>query len=146
MKPTYIQGNYKISPRFNNEYRLAYGTSALAGGGSLNESESINAILYALENGISIFDTSCSYADSELFLKNCFKQYFKKGVDGKWLAETDLISAIQVNEIAKENKMPLPTPTPRYFFSIEEADSVVMGAKNRKQIKATTAGWNLGKL
>ena len=51
MKPTYIKGDYSKSEAFNNESRLVYGTSAIGGvWGPVDESESIDALLYALEN------------------------------------------------------------------------------------------------
>src|SRR6185312_647787 len=49
--------------------RLVCGTSGLGGvWGQVDEQESIDCILYALEKGISAFDTSPSYSDAERFL------------------------------------------------------------------------------
>lgn len=68
MKPTYIK-DYSKSAAFNNESRLVYGTSGIGGvWGPVNESESIDALLFALENGISVLDTAPSYANSEMYV------------------------------------------------------------------------------
>ena len=42
--------------------------------------------------------------------------------------------------------MPLPTLAQRYLFSIAEADRIVIGARNRRQIEASITDWQLGKL
>ncbi|NIJ43747.1 aryl-alcohol dehydrogenase-like predicted oxidoreductase [Wenyingzhuangia heitensis] len=76
MKPTYIQGDASISPYFNNQSRLAYGTSGLGGvWGAVQESESIEALLYALENGVSVFDTAPSYGEAENYLGKALRQW-----------------------------------------------------------------------
>ncbi len=77
-EPTYIHDHLK-SAAFNGQDRLVYGTSGLGGvWGAVEESESVNAILYALENGISVFDTAPSYANAELYLGKALRQW--KGV------------------------------------------------------------------
>ena len=49
--------------------RLVCGTSGLGGvWGKVDEAESIDCMLYALENGISCFDTSPSYGNAEVYL------------------------------------------------------------------------------
>jgi aryl-alcohol dehydrogenase-like predicted oxidoreductase len=59
---------------FANKYplygsRLVYGTSGLGGvWGKVDQEESINCILYALEHGISSFDTAPSYSNAEYYL------------------------------------------------------------------------------
>ncbi|MEM9985727.1 MAG: aldo/keto reductase [Bacteroidota bacterium] len=74
-RPTYIE-DYSTSPAFNGESRLVYGTSGLGGvWGPVQEAESINAILYALENGILVFDTAPSYANAELYLGKALRQW-----------------------------------------------------------------------
>lgn len=76
IKPTYIQGDSNKSPFFNNQSRLVYGTSGLGGvWGAVKESESIEALLYALENGISVFDTAPSYGEAENYLGKALKQW-----------------------------------------------------------------------
>jgi len=76
MRPTYIQGDYTKSPAFENQSRLVYGLSAIGGvWGPVQPSESIDAILFALEKGISVFDTAPSYADSEYFLGKALRQW-----------------------------------------------------------------------
>lgn len=74
-KPTYI-GDYSKSATFNNQSRLVYGTSALGGvWGPVDESESIDALLFALENDISVLDTAPSYANSELYVGKALRQW-----------------------------------------------------------------------
>lgn len=49
--------------------RLVCGTSGLGGvWGKVDEEESIDCMLYALENGVSCFDTSPSYGNAEAYL------------------------------------------------------------------------------
>ena len=56
--------------------RLVCGTSGLGGvWGAVDEQESIDCILYALENGISCFDTSPSYGNAELYLGKALAQW-----------------------------------------------------------------------
>lgn len=76
MKPTYIQTDYSKSTAFNSQSRLVYGTSALGGvWGPVDEGESIDALLYAFENGISVLDTAPSYANSELYVGKALRQW-----------------------------------------------------------------------
>ena len=89
------------------------------------------------------------YAASALhfsLLGNRFEHFKNEGVDGEWITQTDLENAIKVKFIADKLGLPLPTLAQRYLFSIAEADRVVMGARNLKQIQATIADWKLGKL
>jgi aryl-alcohol dehydrogenase-like predicted oxidoreductase len=66
--PTYKADIFKSDfPGYGS--RLVYGTSGLGGvWGNVDEMESIDCILYALENDITSFDTSPSYSNAELFL------------------------------------------------------------------------------
>lgn len=76
MKPTYLTGDYSVSPFFNNESRLVYGTSGLGGvWGAVKEAESIEALLYALENGVSVFDAAPSYGEAENYLGKALRQW-----------------------------------------------------------------------
>ncbi|MGY6647731.1 aldo/keto reductase [Wenyingzhuangia sp. IMCC45574] len=76
MKPTYITGDSSVSPYFNDQSRLVYGTSGLGGvWGAVKEEESIEAVLYALENGISVFDTAPSYGEAENYLGKALRQW-----------------------------------------------------------------------
>jgi len=89
------------------------------------------------------------YAASALhfsLLGNRYKKYQESGPDGEWISDTDLRNARKVKEIADRNNMPLATLAQRYLFSIKEADRVVMGARNLKQIQSTIKDWNQGKL
>jgi len=75
IKPTYIN-DYTTSEAFNNKSRLVYGTSAIGGvWGEVNPTESVEALLYAFENGISVLDTSPSYANSELYVGMALKEW-----------------------------------------------------------------------
>lgn len=76
IKPSYLHGDYTKSAAFNDQDRLVYGLGGIGGiWGPVKESESIDAILYALENDISVFDTAPSYADSESFFGKALKQW-----------------------------------------------------------------------
>ena len=84
--PTFLQSDYTKSIAFENQSRLVYGTSGIGGvWGPVQEAESIEALLYALDNGISVFDTAPSYADSELFVGKALQQWkgFKPFVSSK---------------------------------------------------------------
>jgi len=73
--PTYKANIYESKfPAYGS--RLVYGTSGLGGiWGEVNESESIDCILYALENEITSFDTAPSYNNAELYLGKALKQW-----------------------------------------------------------------------
>ncbi|MGN6196486.1 MAG: aldo/keto reductase [Ginsengibacter sp.] len=73
--PTYKANIYDSKfPAYGS--RLVYGTSGLGGiWGEVNEAESIDCILYALENEITSFDTAPSYNNAELYLGKALKQW-----------------------------------------------------------------------
>ncbi|WP_246109095.1 aldo/keto reductase [Seonamhaeicola algicola] len=76
MKPTYITGDHSISPAFNNQTRLVYGTSGLGGvWGKVDQRDSIDALLYAFENGISALDTAPSYANAEYYVGMALREW-----------------------------------------------------------------------
>lgn len=76
MKPTYIKGDYTKSPAFNNGTRLVYGTSGLGGvWGKVDQTDSIDALLYAFENGISALDTAPSYANAEYYVGLALREW-----------------------------------------------------------------------
>ncbi|MEJ7736428.1 MAG: aldo/keto reductase [Chitinophagaceae bacterium] len=76
MGPTFLQGDYSKSKAFGNQSRLVYGTSGIGGvWGTVQESESIDALLYALHHGISVFDTAPSYSNSELYVGKALRQW-----------------------------------------------------------------------
>lgn len=67
-RPTYIH-NYQTSSAFNQGSRLVYGTSGLGGvWGEVVQRDSIDALLYAFEQGISVIDTAPSYANAQKYL------------------------------------------------------------------------------
>ena len=64
--------------------RLALGTAALGGvWGKVNSTESVETILYALENGVKVIDTAPAYFKAEKYLGEALKQ---------WKGELPLIS------------------------------------------------------
>lgn len=76
MKPTYIKGDYTKSPAFNNGTRLVYGTSGLGGvWGKVDQTDSIDALLFAFENGISALDTAPSYANAEYYVGLAIREW-----------------------------------------------------------------------
>lgn len=61
-RPTYVQDNYKKNGMFNGGSRLVLGTAGIGGvWGAVDEQESIDALLYALEQGVEAIDTAPSY-------------------------------------------------------------------------------------
>jgi aryl-alcohol dehydrogenase-like predicted oxidoreductase len=75
LKPTYTP-EHNLSEGFGNTSRLVLGTSGLGGvWGGIDLKESVEAILYALDNGISVFDTAPSYAEAEQVLGQALKQW-----------------------------------------------------------------------
>ncbi|AUP78012.1 aldo/keto reductase [Flavivirga eckloniae] len=76
MKPTYIKGDHSKSPAFNNESRLVYGTSGLGGvWGEVDQRDSIDALLYALEHGISTLDMAPSYGNAEYYVGMALREW-----------------------------------------------------------------------
>ncbi|GAB1855233.1 aldo/keto reductase [Flavobacteriaceae bacterium MHTCC 0001] len=76
MQPTYIAGDHSKSPAFNNKSRLVYGTSGLGGvWGKVEQRDSIDALLYAFDNGISVLDTAPSYANAEYYVGMALKEW-----------------------------------------------------------------------
>ncbi len=68
-KPTFIQDNFRKNGKFNGGSRLVLGTSGLGGlWGKVDEEESIDAILYALENGVQVLDTAPSYSKAQEYI------------------------------------------------------------------------------
>ncbi|GAB3649851.1 hypothetical protein GCM10028791_16170 [Echinicola sediminis] len=93
--------------------------------------------------GISYYAASALHFS---LLGNRYEKYQHDGEDGQWISKADLVNAKAVKAIADDLQMPLPTLAQRYLFSIEEADRVVVGARNLGQIAATLNDWKLGKL
>ena len=76
LSPTYQCDKDFQHQFFNEGSRLVYGTSGLGGvWGKVDEGESIDCLIYGLENGISALDTSPSYSRSEEFIGKALKQW-----------------------------------------------------------------------
>ncbi|WP_271783038.1 aldo/keto reductase [Aquimarina algiphila] len=74
-RPSYIE-NYEISDAFGGENRLVFGTSGLGGvWGKVEAQESVDTLLYAFENGISVLDTAPSYANAEKYVGEAIRQW-----------------------------------------------------------------------
>lgn len=74
-RPTYID-DYLSSRFFQGGSRLVCGTSGLGGvWGEVNESESIDTLLYAFENGVSAIDTAPSYSQAETYVGKALKRW-----------------------------------------------------------------------
>jgi aryl-alcohol dehydrogenase-like predicted oxidoreductase len=75
-KPTFIRDDYKHSDKFNGGSRLVLGTAGLGGiWGKVDEEESIDAILYALEHGVEVIDTAPSYNKAEEYIGKALQQW-----------------------------------------------------------------------
>lgn len=75
LKPTFKPDIYKSDFPFYGS-RLVFGTSGLGGvWGAVQEKESVECILYALENSITSFDTAPSYSNAEMYLGKALKQW-----------------------------------------------------------------------
>lgn len=76
IKPTYITGDYKKSRFFDNKSRLVLGCSGLGGvWRPIEEKNAVGTLIYALENGVRVFDTAPSYNKSQIFLGKALKQW-----------------------------------------------------------------------
>ncbi|WNH11922.1 aldo/keto reductase [Thalassobellus suaedae] len=78
-KPTYIKGDHKKSKFFNNQSRLVCGCSGLGGvWRPIEEKDAVVTLMYALEHGVSVFDTAPSYNRSQEFLGKALEQWSGK--------------------------------------------------------------------
>lgn len=79
IKPTFIRNEFRKSDTFNGASRLVLGTSGLGGvWGKVDEQESIEAILYALEQGIEVIDTSPSYYKAQEYVGKALRRWTGK--------------------------------------------------------------------
>jgi aryl-alcohol dehydrogenase-like predicted oxidoreductase len=75
-KPTYISDDHTKSTFFSNQSRLVCGCSGLGGvWRPIEEKDAVSTLMYALENGVSVFDTAPSYNKSQYFLGKALKQW-----------------------------------------------------------------------
>ncbi|MEZ4771807.1 MAG: aldo/keto reductase [Bacteroidia bacterium] len=76
ISPAFKKDIYRQSSHFSNGSRLVCGTSGLGGvWGEIDESESVDVILYMLESGINSLDTAPSYHLAEKILGNALRQW-----------------------------------------------------------------------
>ena len=74
VRPTYINEDYTKSEFFNNQSRLVCGCSGLGGvWRPIAETDAVGTLIYALENGVRVFDTAPSYNRSQEFLGKTLK-------------------------------------------------------------------------
>ncbi|NRB47261.1 MAG: aldo/keto reductase [Saprospiraceae bacterium] len=74
-KPNFLV-NYQTSTAFQEGGRLVYGTSGLGGvWGEVVKRDSIDALLYAFEQGILVLDTAPSYANAQLYTGLALKEW-----------------------------------------------------------------------
>lgn len=72
--PAYSPG-YRFSARLQGP-RLALGGAGLGGAwGKVDPAESVETLLYALENGVTVFDTAPAYAASEQYLGQALRRW-----------------------------------------------------------------------
>ncbi|MEO0331283.1 MAG: aldo/keto reductase, partial [Bacteroidota bacterium] len=84
LQPTYQSDINATSSLFKKGSRLVYGTSGLGGvWGEVDESESIDCLLYAFDHGVISLDTSPSYNRSEEFVGKALQ---------KWKGEKPFVS------------------------------------------------------
>lgn len=74
-KPTFLD-DYQTSAAFQGGGRLVYGTSGLGGvWGEVVKRDSIDALLFAFEQGILVLDTAPSYANAQLYTGLALKEW-----------------------------------------------------------------------
>jgi aryl-alcohol dehydrogenase-like predicted oxidoreductase len=77
--PTFIQDNFRKNDKFNGDSRLVLGTSGLGGvWDPVNEQESVEAILFALEHGVEVIDTAPSYNKAEKYVGKALRKWSGK--------------------------------------------------------------------
>lgn len=77
--PTYIDRDYKKSHFFKNTSRLVCGCSGLGGvWRPVTEKVAVGTLLYAMENGISVFDVAPSYNRGQEFLGKALRESSRK--------------------------------------------------------------------
>ncbi len=75
-KPTLIKDDYRKNGKLDGGSRLVLGTSGLGGvWGKVDEEESVEAILYALEQGIDVIDTSPSYHKAQEYVGKALNRW-----------------------------------------------------------------------
>ncbi|MGD1890102.1 MAG: aldo/keto reductase [Cyclobacteriaceae bacterium] len=120
IKPSYQPDINATFPLFKKGSRLVYGTSGLGGvWGEVDESESIDCLLYAFEHGISSLDTSPSYNRSEEFVGKALQ---------RWQGERPFIST-------KVGRLPAEKADECYVdYSTESMRDSLMRSLDRLQV------------
>ncbi|QZT36668.1 aldo/keto reductase [Halosquirtibacter xylanolyticus] len=72
--------------------------------------------------------------------------YNESRPNNEWITNLDVDVAMRMNEIAKQNDIPLSRMALRYLFSMEEADRVVVGPHTVAQMRDLLIAWNEGVL
>lgn len=74
--PTFIQDDFRKNGRFDGGSRLVLGTSGLGGvWGRVDEQESVEALLYALEKGVEVIDTAPSYSNAQEYVGKALRKW-----------------------------------------------------------------------
>lgn len=75
-RPTFIQDDFRKNSKLNGDSRLVLGTSGLGGvWGKVEETESIDALLYALDKGVEVIDTAPSYSNAQKYVGKALRQW-----------------------------------------------------------------------
>ncbi|WP_157208940.1 aldo/keto reductase [Mariniflexile maritimum] len=89
------------------------------------------------------------YAASALhmgLLGRRLETYNRERPNNEWITNLDVDTALKVDEIAKNNHIPLSRLALRYVFSMQEADRVVVGPTTKEQLTDLLNAWHEGKL
>ena len=89
------------------------------------------------------------YAASALhmgLLGSRLEKYNNERPNNEWISNADVDVALEIEKIAKENKIPLSRLALRYVFSILEADRVVVGPTKMAQLNDVVEAWEEGEL
>lgn len=75
-KPIFLQDGFRTGKKFNGGSRLVLGTSGLGGvWGPVDEQESIDAILFALDQGVEVIDTAPSYNHAQEYVGKALRRW-----------------------------------------------------------------------
>ncbi|MDC1105112.1 aldo/keto reductase [Prolixibacteraceae bacterium] len=89
------------------------------------------------------------YAASALhmgLLGRRLQTYNETRPNNEWISNLDVDVALKINDIAKQNDIPLSRLALRYLFSMEEADRVNVGPRTIDQLRDLLLAWEEGVL